>query len=62
MNDRDAAVLAAFRAVTGWPDDLVLHYAQCPLCNPICGHEEENCQDAPAWSEAEPFPHPETET
>lgn len=28
----DAEVLAAFRTVTGWLDELVLHYATCPDC------------------------------
>lgn len=50
MNDRDAAVLAAFREVTGWSDALVLHYAQCEsTCVPICGHEEMNCPEVPGW-------------
>jgi hypothetical protein len=50
VNDRDAAVLAAFREVTGWSDALVLHYAQCEsTCVPICGHEEMNCPEVPGW-------------
>lgn len=44
----DAEVLAAFRAVTGWTDEDVLHYASCGNCTPICGAEEENCPDSPA--------------
>lgn len=40
-------VLAAFRAVTGWSDEQVLHYATCNACVAICGHEEEDCRDSP---------------
>jgi hypothetical protein len=43
-----AEVLAAFRAVTGWSDEDVLHYASCGKCTPICGSEEENCPESPA--------------
>lgn len=41
-------VLAAFRAVTGWTDEDVLHYASCGECTPICGSDEENCPKSPA--------------
>lgn len=42
------AILEAFRAVTGWSDEDVLHYATCDRCVPVCGAEEENCPQSPA--------------
>jgi hypothetical protein len=44
--DPTLAALAAFREVTGWTDAQVEHYARCPLCTPICGHEEYDCPDS----------------
>lgn len=41
-------ILAAFREVTGWSDEEVLHLASCDLCVPICGHEESSCKNNPA--------------
>lgn len=40
-------VLEAFRAVTGWSDEQVMHYLICDDCNPICGHEEYDCPESP---------------
>lgn len=44
----DEEVLEAFRRVTGWPDELVLHYALDPTCEciPICGYGEDDCPEA----------------
>lgn len=46
---QDHRVLAAFRKVTGWADEEVIHYAGCDRgCVPICGAEEDECRDSPA--------------
>jgi hypothetical protein len=45
---RDADVLAAFRKVTGWTDEDVLHYASCGKCQPFCVTCVDFCRDAPA--------------
>lgn len=43
----DAAVLAAFRKVTGWDDEDVLHWATCKECDPLGGDEYEYyCRDS----------------
>ena len=43
---REREVLAAFREVTGWTDEEVLHYAVCQgYCTPICGVEEDACPE-----------------
>jgi hypothetical protein len=48
VTEQEAAVLAAFREVTGWSDEQVLHYAACKsYCTPICGAEEVDCPDSP---------------
>jgi hypothetical protein len=39
--------LEAFRVVTGWSDEQVLHYASCKDCTPICGYEEYDCDTFP---------------
>ena len=44
----DAEILEAFRKVTDWSDEQVLHYASCKRCMPICGYEEWDCDDNPA--------------
>jgi hypothetical protein len=42
----DREVLAAFRKVTAWTDEEVLHYAVCEsYCTPICGAEEMACPE-----------------
>ena len=39
-------LLDAFRQVTGWSDELVMHFAECNGgCTPICGSEEDTCPD-----------------
>lgn len=43
----DAAVLAAFREVTDWTDEDVLHYAQCRECDPREGDCTWYCSDSP---------------
>lgn len=43
----DAAVLAAFREVTDWTDEDVLHYAACPDCNPGGGDYTWYCEASP---------------
>ncbi|WP_185949284.1 hypothetical protein [Microbispora sp. KK1-11] len=53
MTEQEAALLAAFREATGWSDDLVLHYATCDWCRPICGAEEIDCDDATRILKAE---------
>lgn len=50
----DAAVLAAFRAATGWTDEQALHYGTCQWCTPICGYEEYDCKDSPSRREETP--------
>lgn len=54
VNARLAAqgrVLEAFRQVTGWPDEVVIHYSGnrgvCG-CLPVCGHREYDCPEAEA--------------
>lgn len=42
-----AAVLAAFREVTDWSDEDVLHYAECSVCDPFGGDMEYYCRDSP---------------
>jgi hypothetical protein len=45
-DDQAERVLRAFRDVTRWSDELVLHYARCEsYCTPICGHEEMDCPE-----------------
>jgi hypothetical protein len=47
----DAEVLEAFRVVTDWSDEQVLHYASCKACTPICGDEEYDCGTSPRTTE-----------
>jgi hypothetical protein len=42
-----AALLSAFRRVTDWTDEDVLHYASCDLCDPLGGDEGYWCRDSP---------------
>lgn len=47
MTEHDAAVLAAFRQLTGWSDELVLHYAACQeACDPTSSYGEYYCPEA----------------
>lgn len=52
----DAAVLAAFRKVTDWTDEDVLHAAACTMCDPA-SEEPYWCRDSPReqrfWREHE---------
>lgn len=43
----DAAVLAAYREVTGWTDEEILHLASCGECDPRDGDDEWYCKDSP---------------
>lgn len=43
----DAAVLAAYREVTGWDDEDVLHYATCNECDPRDGDYTWYCENSP---------------
>lgn len=43
----EAAVLAAFREVTGWTDEEVLHYATCRECDPRDGDYTWYCENNP---------------
>lgn len=52
----DAAILAAFRGVTDWDDEDVLHYSSCSACDPI-GEMPFWCSDSPRekrWQEERP--------
>lgn len=42
----EEAILAAFREVTDWSDEDVLHYASCSHCDPI-GEMPYWCRDSP---------------
>ncbi|MGI5223537.1 hypothetical protein [Actinoallomurus sp. CA-142502] len=48
----DAAVLAAYRKVTGWADEDVLHYASCGACDPDGGDGTYYCPDSPLMKRA----------
>jgi hypothetical protein len=41
----DAAVLAAFRAVTDWTDQQILHFAECGECDPWPTDDHHYCPE-----------------
>lgn len=43
----DAELLAAYRDVTGWTDEEVLHYASCDECDPRDGDYTWYCDNSP---------------
>lgn len=45
--NHEAAVLAAYRDVTGWTDEEVLHYASCQECDPRDGDYTWYCENSP---------------
>ena len=44
----NSEALIAFRKVTGWTDEQVIHYASCDICTAMAYRTEWDCPESPA--------------